>query len=89
MTDWLPLAALDKVGTIGIVLFIAGLVITDRLVWHTRLKLAEARADRWEKVALDALQTGARSGVRAAEVSHEVLSRLPTIADGPQEVETG
>lgn len=77
MLDWLPLTALDRAGSVVIVLFIAGLVITDRLVWHTRLKAAENRADRWEKIALEALGTGARVGVRAAEVSNEVLSRLP------------
>lgn len=81
MTDWLPLDALDKVGAIGVILFVCGLVITDRLVWHTRLKSAEARADRWERLALEAMRTGTQAGVRTAEVATEVLSRIPEPSD--------
>lgn len=64
---------------VGVVVALAMLVITDRLVWHTRLKAETARADRWESIALDALHTGASAGVRAAEVSNEVLSKLPGV----------
>jgi hypothetical protein len=62
---------------VGVVVSLAMLVITDRLVWHTRLKAETARADRWEDIALKALATGASAGVRAAEVTSEVLSKLP------------
>lgn len=62
---------------VGMAVGFAMLVITDRLVWHTRLTRAEAQRDRWEQIALDALTTGAQAGVRAAEISNEVLSRLP------------
>lgn len=62
---------------VGMAVGFAMLVITDRLVWHTRLTRAEAQRDRWEEIALDALTTGAQAGVRAAEISNEVLSRLP------------
>lgn len=72
-----PLPAIDRIGAISTLLTIAILVITDKLVWHTRLKNAEQRADRWERVALDALTAGAQAGVRAAEVAVEVVSALP------------
>lgn len=76
MIDGLPLDP-DSVTSIGVLVTVATLVITDRLVWHTRLKAAEERADRWEHVALDAMRTGTQVGVRAAEVSSNVISRLP------------
>lgn len=67
----------DQLGTVALAVLIAWLVITNKLVWHTRLKEVEARAERWERIALEALQTGARAGVQAAEVSSEVLAKLP------------
>lgn len=72
---------LNDVTVTGVLIGIAVLVITDKLVWHKRLKAADARADRWERVALDALQTGTRAGVRAAEISSEVLSKLPEMPE--------
>lgn len=77
----------NDITAVGVFITFATLVITDRLVWHTRLRSAEDRADRWEKVALDALGTGGHAGVRAAEVSNEVLSRLPSPRD-PEEAPT-
>ena len=71
------LEALDRFGTVGVLCVIALSVITDKLVWHTRLKKAEARADRWESVALEALTAGAQAGVRAAEVTVDVVSAIP------------
>lgn len=56
---------------------VAVAVITDKLVWHTRLKNAQERADRWEKVALDALTAGAQAGVKAAEVAVGVVNAIP------------
>jgi len=53
------------------------LAITDKLVWHTRLRRAEARADRWEDIALRALSAGAEAGVKAAEVTVDVVSAMP------------
>lgn len=76
--DFLPsLEVADRITAVGIIIVFAIFVITDRLVWHTRLERAEARADRWERIALDALATGAKSGVRAAEAAVEVVSNIP------------
>lgn len=68
---------LDKVGAVTAILLIAIAIITDKLVWHTRYKRALDRADRWEKVALEALASGAVAGVTAAEVAAAVVSALP------------
>lgn len=73
----IPLTSIDRVGTVTILGIMAVLVIMDKLVWHTRLKAADARADRWEAVALEALRTGAASGVKAAEVAVSVVSAIP------------
>lgn len=69
--------AIDKAGSVVVLALIAILVITDKLVWHTRLKKSEARADRWEKIALEALSGPAQAGVRAAEVAVGVVSNIP------------
>jgi len=70
-------SAVDKAGSVVVLAIIAIAVITDKLVWHTRLKKAEARADRWEHIALDALAGPAQAGVRAAEVAVGVVSNIP------------
>ena len=75
--DVLPSALFNDLSVVVIVVVLAFLVITDKLVWHTRLRRAEARADRWEKVALDALKAGAQAGIKAAEVTVDVVSALP------------
>lgn len=75
LSDLLPFGG--DLTVVGMAVALAMLVITDRLVWHTRLTRAEAQRDRWEAIALEALATGAQAGVRAAEISNEVLSRLP------------
>ncbi len=72
---------LDKASAVAIMMVTALLVITDRLVWHTRLKKAEERADRWEQIAFSALSDGAAAGVRAAEVAAEVVSAIPDHRD--------
>lgn len=79
MTDFfgIPIGGIDRVGTVAILGLIAVLVITDKLVWHTRLKRAEDRADKWETIALDAMRSGAAAGVKAAEVAVGVVSAIP------------
>lgn len=77
MDSLFNLAVLDRAGLVGVLVIVALGVITEKLVWHTRLKSAEARADRWERVALDALTVGAKAGVKAAEVTADVVSSLP------------
>lgn len=73
---------LNDLSVVVVLTAIALAVITDKLVWHTRLKNAEARADRWETIALEALQAGAQAGVKAAEVTVDVVSALPSPASG-------
>lgn len=75
--DFLDLSLLDRLTAVVVLSAVALSVITDKLVWHTRLRKAEARADRWEHIALDAMNAGARAGVRAAEVTVDVVSALP------------
>lgn len=75
--DFLTLANVDRLGAVSVVVTIAILIITDKLVWHTRLKKAEDRADRWETVALEALSAGAQAGVKAAEVAVGVVAAIP------------
>lgn len=79
MNDFLgfPIESLDRLGAAAVLTLVALAIITDKLVWHTRLKAAEKRADRWERIALDALTAGAQAGVRAAEVAVDVVSALP------------
>ncbi len=69
-------ALLDNLGPAVTLMLVALAVITDKLVWHTRLKAAEERAQRWEKIAVDAL-LGAQAGVKAAEVVADIVSSLP------------
>lgn len=77
MDQLFSLATADKVSAVAVVIIVCTLVITDKLGWHTRWERAEARADRWEKVALEALTAGAQAGVKAAEVAVGVVSALP------------
>lgn len=80
--EFLNLNVLDNLGSVAALSAVALAVITDKLVWHTRLKKAEARADRWEKIALDALSAGAHAGVSAAEVTADVITAFPqTVRD--------
>ena len=67
---------LNGAGVVGVIVIIGVLVITDKLVWHKRLKAAEARADRWEQIALQLLGVTEKLTVQA-EVTNEVLTRLP------------
>lgn len=75
--DFVTAELLDRLGAVVAVLLIAVSVITDKLVWHTRLEDAEKRAERWERIALEALMLGAQAGVKAAEVTADVISVLP------------
>lgn len=75
--DFLTYTNIDNISVTAVIGLLALAVITDKLVWHTRLKAAEARATRWEKIALDALTGPAQAGVRAAEVAVGVVSALP------------
>jgi phage shock protein A len=77
--DWLnsiTIEGVDRLGAMTAVTLIAILVIMDKLVWHTRLKKAEERADKWEAKAWEAVQA-AQAGVRAAEVAVDVIASMP------------
>lgn len=75
--EFLTFPVLDKLTTVAVLAIVALSVITDKLVWHTRLKLAQERADRWERVAIEALAAGAKAGVEAAEITAAVVSAMP------------
>lgn len=78
--DWFSaglVEAIDKIGAFTVLILLALAVITDKLIWHTRYKAANDRADRWERIALDALTGPAQAGVRAAEVAVGVVSNIP------------
>lgn len=79
------LPALDRIGVVTVLILIALATITDKLVWHTRLKAANQRADRWEKVAIDALTGAAQASVKAAETTLTVVSALPDPTKDRQE----
>lgn len=70
-------AIIDNITSVSILTLVALAVITDKLVWHKRLEKADARADRWEAIALEALTKGAEAGVRAAEVAVDAVSAIP------------
>lgn len=73
MIEGLPL--LDFGGP-AILVFVALLVITDKLVWHSRLKAVEKQRDQWQDTALRALGVADKMTV-AGELTTEVMSRLP------------
>lgn len=75
--DFVTADMFDRLGAVVTVIAFALAIITDKLVWHTRLKKEVARADRWEKVALEALSAGALAGIRAAEVAADVVGAIP------------
>lgn len=86
--EGIPLGALEgQWGAAGVLIFVALLVITDKLVWHKRLRLLEAEhakritaleteRDHWRGVALTALGVADKMTV-SGEVTAEVLTRLP------------
>lgn len=70
------LPSLGDMGASTIVVLIILLILTDKLVWYTRLRAVEAQRDRWEGIALGALGVAEKLTVQA-EVTNEVLTRLP------------
>lgn len=77
MNEFFGLISPKELSLTAVLVGVAIAVITDKLVWHTRLKAAEKRADRWERIALNALTAGAQAGVMAAEVAADVVSAFP------------
>ena len=60
----------------SVLVIVALLVITRKLVWHKDLKEEKDRSKRWEGIALDALGVADKMTVQA-EITNEVLTRLP------------
>ena len=85
--DGIPLGVLEgQWGAAGVLILIAVLVITDKLVWHQRLRRVEQERDHWRGVALTALGVADKMTVQG-EVTAEVLTRLPdpgAQAQGPE-----
>lgn len=87
MLDGIPLDLLNGLGGMALWTIIGYLMLTDRLVWHTRLRreqqewqgrLEREQADRerWEGIALRALGVAEKMTVHA-EVTSEVLTAIP------------
>lgn len=85
--DGIPLDLLNGLGGMALWTVIGYLMLTDRLVWHTRLRKSEqdwqgrlereqADRERWEGIALRALGVAEKMTVHA-EVTSEVLSAIP------------
>lgn len=74
--EFFTVARIDSIGAVATIIVVAVLVITDKLVWHTRHKAVIKRAERWENIALDLL-VSAKAGVAAAEVTANVVAGLP------------
>ena len=65
-----------NLGAGGLVTFVVLLILTDRLIWHKRLRQAEAERDEWRRMALESLGITGRV-VGHAEVTHKLIERLP------------
>lgn len=71
--EGLPL--LDFTGP-AVLVFVALLVITDKLVWHRRLEKVEKERDEWKDAALRALGVADKMTV-AGEITTQVMAQLP------------
>ena len=84
MIEGIPIIDVGATALLTVV-FLA--VLTDRLVWHKRLRAAEAERDEWRRMALESLGITGRV-VGHAEVTHELISRLPRPGTEPEETTT-
>jgi hypothetical protein len=89
LKDLIPLG---QVTGIGVLTIIAWLVITRKLIWHTDLQETKAgdaanlakverERDEWKNIALSLLGVTEKLTVQA-EVTNEVISRLPSATSG-------
>lgn len=83
---------LNGLGVVGVVLLVGLLIIRGHLIpgkWHRdamqtqadQIVKAENRADRWEGVALRALDATERLA-EPVEIAAKVMTRLPTVSVG-------
>lgn len=90
MEAWITPALANGIGVVGVVFFVGGLVWRGHLVprslhrevvehHKTHAVKAEARAERWESVALKALQA-TESLAEPVETAAKVLTKLPNPA---------
>lgn len=80
MIEGIPVAEIT--GPAALVL-VALLVITDKLIWHTRLAKVEKQRDDWQQVALRSLGVADKMTVHA-EVANEIVSKLPDPGAGTE-----
>lgn len=73
MIDGLPII---DVGATGLLVLVFLSVLTDRLIWHTRLSKVEQDRDRWQQVALDALGVADKMTAQG-EVTTAIVANLP------------
>jgi hypothetical protein len=67
LLDWTPA---------GLLALVFLLVITDKLIWHKRLRRAEDERDRWQQTALRALGVADKLTVQG-EVTTALVASLP------------
>lgn len=64
------------VGATGLLVLVFLAVLTDRLVWHTRLRAVERERDEWKAHALNALGVADKLTVQG-EVTTALVQALP------------
>lgn len=85
--DWVDPALANGIGVVGVVFVVGMMVVRGHLIpgrWHSeaiaaaqgQVDRAEERADRWEAVALRALDATERL-TEPLEVTAKVLTKLP------------
>lgn len=90
--EFFSAAFLNGLGVVGVVLLVGLLIMRGYLIpgsWHRdamktcqeQTAKAEARADRWEAVALKALNATERL-TEPVEIAAKVMTRIPTIESG-------
>lgn len=73
---------LNNVGVVSGSIVLVAMFVSDKIVSGKRLRKAEADLLRWQNVALEAL-AAARVVVPAAEVMHNLVTRLPDPGPDP------
>ena len=76
MVDWLAASQIGQLSGPAVLSVIAILAITDKIVWHTRLRRIEKERDHWRDMAVGLLQTASSLTV-TAEVTNDLLTALP------------
>jgi hypothetical protein len=78
MPDSLGLgAALNGIGVVGICVLATVAFMKEWIVPGRRLRRSEARAEKWEEIALGAMRASTSAILPAAETVHRLVSNLP------------